>query len=143
MANILRSVLATGDGDLFNTIMATAPFTAVVVDSEHIIVRIFGEKLLPALGYSWPDELIGQPVETLVPPPLRKSHETWFNGWLNDPQDRPLRQAELMSVWTKQGGTTQVRITLGKLYLPDGEAIGEKYAGKPFRGGIAYVVTDI
>lgn len=117
--------------------------TIVVVDEQHIIALIEGGVLLDALGYAWPNDVIGKPVEIFLPPDKREAHKGWFDGWLTLPQERQLRDAQPMTVQRNGEGTIRVRISIKKLYLPDGEEVGKAYAGKPFRGGIAYVLTDL
>lgn len=143
MDNLLRSVLDPSDATLQAEIMSNSPTTAVIVDSEHTIVKIYGHRLLTALGYPWPDEVIGQKVEIFLPEAMRTSHYGWFDGWINNPQERPLREAQPMTVQRKDGTMTKVRISLAKFYVEDGARLGKDYAGKPFRGGVAYVVTDV
>jgi len=129
-----------GESDSLN-LVAGSPMTAVVVASDHSIVWVEGDTLLPALGYAWPDEVIGEPVEMFLPENMRESHKGWFDSWINSPQERPLREAQPMTVQHKDGTRLQVRISTRQLYLEDGERFGEKYAGKPFRAGIAYVIV--
>lgn len=122
--------------------MKNAPMTAVIVAQDHKIVKVLGGLLLDHLHYPWPKEIIGKDVELFVPEPMRARHRVWFDEWMADPKDRPLRDAEPMTVVRKDGTSAKVRIVLRKLYMEDGSAIAKEYAGKPFAGGIAYVVID-
>lgn len=119
-----------------------SPMTMVVVGEDHLIVAIEGNTLLDALGYAWPSDVIGHPVEIFLPDDKKASHQGWFNAWLSKPETRRLRDAQPMVVAKKDGGTATVRISIKKLYLPDGRDLGERYAGAPFRGGLAYVFVD-
>jgi hypothetical protein len=140
---LLRDLLDSSDSALLADLMRGSPMTAVVVHEDHTIVAIEGGNLLDALGYPWPTDLIGQKVEVLVPEDKREAHRGWFDGWLQDPQERPLRDAQPMIVQKHISGTVRVRISIKKLYLPDGMRLGPDYAGKPFRGGVAYVFVDV
>jgi PAS domain S-box-containing protein len=142
MDTLLRSLLDPTDASLKAEVMSHSPTTAVIVDMDHTIVKVLGDRLLPALGYSWPDEVIGQPVEIFLPDGMRESHRGWFDGWMNKPQERSLREAQPMTVQCKDGTTIRVRISLNQLYLENGERLDKSYAGKPFRGGVAYVIVD-
>jgi hypothetical protein len=116
--------------------------TMVVVNEDHTIVIVEGGNLLDALGYAWPDDVIGEPVEIFLPADKRESHKGWFNDWISHPQERPLRDAQPMTVQKNGEGTIRVRISIKKLYLSEGDRLGKKYAGGPFRGGVAYVFVD-
>jgi hypothetical protein len=143
MDRLLRSVLDPTDSALLAELMRGSPMTSVVVNEDHTIVAVEGGNLLEALGYAWPNDLIGQKVEIFLPSDKRDAHRGWFDGWIRDPQERPLREAQPMTVQRHGEGTIRVRISLKKIYLPDGERLGEQYAGKPFRGGVAYVFVDV
>jgi len=142
MDPLLKTLLEPYDTALRAEVMTHAPMTAVIVDQKHTIVKMLGDRLLKALGYAWPDEVIGQPVEIFVPEPMRANHKVWFDEWIKNPQERSLRDAQTMTVAKKDGTTTQVRISLRPLYIEDGAQIGKEYAGHPFKGGIAYIVAD-
>lgn len=141
MSNIL-SFLESSDAALHAEVMKNAPMTAVIVGQDHIIVKVLGDTLLSHLNYPWPNEIIGQPVEIFLPEHLRTSHQGWFDDWMEHPKDRPLREASTMTVARKDGSPAKVRIVLRKLYMEDGSKISKEYAGKPFVGGIAYVVVE-
>lgn len=139
MSNLLRDLVDPADNSLIAEMSRGAAITMVLVASDHTIVKIEGGELLEVLGYGWPDELEGQPVENLLPPDKRESHKGWFDDWINRPQERKLREAQPMTVWKKNGGTIKVRISIRKFYMKDGARLGERHAGKPFRGGVADV----
>lgn len=138
----ISSLIEPSDAVLHTEVMRNAPMTAVIVGRDHIIVKVLGDLLLPHLRYPWPNEIIGKPVEIFLPDSMREMHKTWFNEWMEHPQDRPLRDAAPMTVQRKDGGTAKVRIVLRKFYMEDGAKVSKEYAGKPFAGGIAYVVID-
>lgn len=142
MSSLLRSIVDPTDSALLADLMRGSPMTAVVVGEDHTIVAVEGGYLLAALGYAWPNDVIGQSVEIFLPEAMKNAHKTWFDEWMRMPQERPLREAQPMTVQRNGEGTIRVRISIKKLYLPDGEALGKAYAGKPFRGGIAYVFVD-
>lgn len=142
-SNLLRSIMDPTDSALLADLMRSSPMTAVVVHESHIIVAVEGGQLLDALGYAWPNEVIGQPVEIFLPANKREAHKGWFDGWIAHPQERALREAQPMTVQRKDTGTIRVRISTRKLYLPEGDDLGKAYAGKPFRGGVAYVFVDV
>ncbi len=141
--NLLRDLMDPADNALVAEMSRGAAITMVLVDADHTIVMVEGGELLEALGYYWPDEIIGQPVEIFLPPDKRESHKGWFDGWINHPQERKLREAQPMTVWKKGGGTIKVRISIRKFYMKDGARLGTEHAGRPFRGGVAYVFVDV
>lgn len=138
----IASLLEPSDTALHAEVMKNAPMTAVIVGKDHIIVKVLGDTLLNHLHYPWPDEVIGKPVEIFLPENMRDAHKGWFNEWMDHPKDRPLREASTMTVVRRDGTSAKVRIVLRKLYMEDGSKISKEYAGKPFAGGIAYVVVD-
>ncbi len=137
--SLLRELMDPADNALAAELAKGAAITMVLVGADHRIVAAEGGELLEALGYFWPDEVVGQPVEIFLPPDKREAHKGWFDGWLDKPQERKLREAQPMLVWKKDGGTIKVRISIRKLYMKDGARLGDAYAGKPFRGGVADV----
>lgn len=138
----LPSVIAANEASLREAIMNDAPVTAVVVAENHKIVKVFNEELLTALGYPWPDEVIGKPVEIFLPTDMHAQHVIWFDAWMRDPTARPLRNRLGMKAIRADGEPQSVSIILRKLYLEDGEIFGPDYAGKPFRGGVAHVMIE-
>jgi hypothetical protein len=141
VGTLLRDLLDPTDSALLADLARGSPMTFVVVNEDHKIVAIEGGQLMEALGYAWPTELIGQLVEIFLPADKRQSHKGWFDSWINQPVERPLREAQPMKVQRKDSGTIQVRISIKKLYMADGARLGQDHAGKPFRGGVAYVFT--
>lgn len=141
MASLLKDILDPTDSSLLADLARGSPMTFVVVNEDHTIVAIEGGNLIDALGYAWPTDLIGQPVEIFLPEEKRASHKGWFDSWIEQPVERPLREAQPMTVQKKGTGTIKVRISIKKLYLVDGSRLGQEHAGKPFRGGVAYVFT--
>lgn len=142
-SGFLRDLLDPTDSTLLAELMRGSPMTSVMVNEDHTIVAVEGGNLLDQLGYAWPNDIIGQPVEIFLPEDKRELHKGWFDGWMDQPVERPLRAAQPMTVQKKGAGTLSVRISIKKVYLPDGERLGKSYAGKPFRGGVAYVFVDI
>lgn len=138
----IAALLEPSDAALHSEVMRNAPMTAVIVGRDHIIVKVLGDILLSHLHYPWPNEVIGQPVEIFLPARVREQHKGWFDEWMARPVDRTLREAGTMTVKRKDGGDAKVRIVLRKLYMEDGGKISKELAGKPFTGGIAYVVVD-
>lgn len=139
--SLLKDILDPTDSALLADLARGSPMTFVVVDQNHIIVAIEGGQLMEALGYAWPTELVGKPVEIFLPPDKRESHKGWFDSWIERPAERALRDAQPMTVQKKEEGTIQVRISIKKLFLNDGSRLGASYAGKPFIGGVAYCFT--
>lgn len=138
----LPSVIAANEAALREMVMDAAPVTAVVVASDHTIVKVFNEELLTALGYPWPDEVVGKPVEIFLPAEMHDQHVKWFDAWMEDPTSRPLRNRLGMKAIRADGKPQNVSIILRKLYLEDGEIFGPAYAGKPFRGGVAHCMIE-
>lgn len=138
----LPSIIAANEASLREMVMSDAPVTAVIVAADHTIVKIFNEELLTALGYPWPDQILGKPVEIFLPAEMHDQHVKWFDAWMENPTAKPLRNRLGMKAHRADGEPQNVSIILRKLYLEDGDVFGESYAGKPFRGGVAHVMIE-
>jgi PAS domain S-box-containing protein len=80
-------VEALHEESFFRDLVEGAPDGVVVLSEGRIVyVNVRTEKLF---GYTR-DELLGQPVETLIPERLRGKHRDHRHAYLQDPRHRPM-----------------------------------------------------
>lgn len=84
------------DPELFRGIFDSTPDAVVVVDLEGTIV-LANAQCLPVFGYQ-PGELLGRPIEDLVPPRLRRGHPARRDGFVNGGERRPMGLLQLEAV---------------------------------------------
>ncbi len=105
----------------FRALLESAPDAIVIVDSKAsiIIVNAQTEKLF---GYSR-EELLGQPIELLVPKRFRSQHQVHRSGYLGRPKTRAMgSELELFGL-RKDGTEFPVEISLSPLETEEGVLI--------------------
>lgn len=102
----------------FRGLLESAPDPMVIVDSRgHItLLNSEAEKLF---GYAR-EELIGRPVEVLVPQPLRERHSGLVNGYTEQPRARPIKQGWGLQAQKKDGTLFPVEISLSPMTTDEG-----------------------
>ena len=94
-------------------LLGAAPDAMVVVDHRGVIVQA-NPRCERMLGYR-SGELVGQPVDTLVPIELRDLHRRYRAGYLADPTVREMGSGLQLSAQRKDGSRTPVEISLSPL----------------------------
>ncbi len=105
------------DTALYVKLLETAPDAMIVIDACGLIVftNTQGERVF---GYPR-DELIGSPVETLVPERLRASHRSHRSHYAKQPTARPMGDDMTLIAVTKQGREFPVEISLSPMQTGD------------------------
>jgi PAS domain S-box-containing protein len=95
-----------------------APDTIVVVDTAGSIVIANGlaEKMF---GYSR-EELIGRPIELLVPERFRGGHVGYRTNYFREPRTRPMGEGRELAGRRKDGTEFTVEISLSPLHTDEG-----------------------
>lgn len=115
-----------GDADLeqsslFERLYESLPDGVVLTNAEGKILRVNGqaEKLF---GYSR-EELVGHPVETLIPGRFRASHAGQRGAYHRDPHLRPMGAGLQLYAQRKDGSEFPVDIMLSPVETPDGPCV--------------------
>lgn len=95
--------------ELFESI----PEMVVVVDTAGLILYA-NDHCREIVGWD-PRELIGQPIETLIPDRLRRGHTSHRKGYTDDPRARPMGSGLLLTALHRTGSEVPVEIALSPL----------------------------
>lgn len=99
-------------------LLHSAPDAIVIVDRNGRIV------LANVQAQRWfqyaPDELIGQPIESLIPQNLRQRHTGHRAHYMHAPGTRPMGQGLSLCAQRKDGSVFPVEISLSPMETPDG-----------------------
>ncbi len=107
--------------ELFRTVFEAAPSSMLVVSKDGIITLVNAqtERL-----FGWPrDELVGQPIEVLIPRRSRAEHVALRTGFLASPEARAMGPGRDVAALRRDGRELPVEVTLTPLALPDGSAV--------------------
>ena len=102
----------------FQLVVESAPSGFVMVDQagRMVLVNSQTEKMF---GYTR-DELLGQPVEMLVPERFRKQHSQYRAGFLADPKARAMGMGRDLFAQRKDGSEFPVEIGLNPIKTSEG-----------------------
>ena len=106
------------DARFFRLITQASPAGMVITDAEGMIVLI-NSKAEEVFGYSH-DELIGQPVEVLIPRAHRGAHMSHRACYLAHPEPRPMAEGYDLFGQRKDGSQVAVDISLHPFPTDDG-----------------------
>jgi two-component system sensor kinase FixL len=98
---------------MFLDIADAAP-VGVLAICEHGIIRFVNPALCNIFGYA-EDELIGRPVETLLPEVTRSGHRTLRDGFFANPSSRGMGQGRNLFGQHAKGWQIAVEIGLGSI----------------------------
>lgn len=112
----------TGPADnLFEGLFRFSPDAVVVSDREGRILQT-NQQTERLFGYAT-DELIGQPIETLIPERFRSMHPAQRAGYTADPHTRPMGAGLELFGLRKDGTEFPVDIMLSSIDTPDGMVV--------------------
>ena len=103
---------------LFRGLLEAAPDGMVIVDRDGIITLV-NAQVEQMFGYQRA-ELVGEPVEILVPDRYTGMHMAFRNGYVSEPRSRPMGLAGDLHARRKDGSEFPVEVTLSPLETEDG-----------------------
>ncbi len=123
LASIVRGARATivsvtADEARFIGLLEAAPDAIVGVDRDGRIVLANAETER-TFGYRR-EELVGQPIEILVPEVVRGMHAKHRDEYLVDPRRRPMGAGSQLTARRKDGSEFPADISLSSIETPDG-----------------------
>jgi two-component system, NarL family, sensor histidine kinase DevS len=95
------------------TLFESIPEMVVVVDTAGKILYS-NENCTEIVGWT-PQELVGEPIETLIPSRLRDVHRTHRKGYTDGPKARPMGSGLLLTALHRSGREVPVEIALSPL----------------------------
>ena len=104
----------------FRVLVETAPTGIIIADAKGRIVEA-NAHTTRMLGYT-ADELVGRPVEILLPKALQAAHEKHREGYAANPHARPMGLGMDLFARRKDGTQFPVEISLGPL-VTEGEIL--------------------
>jgi PAS domain S-box-containing protein len=107
--------------DRFGELLEAVPDAMVIVDRQGRIVQVNGH-LERLFGYPRP-ELLGEPIEVLVPERFRERHLGFRNAYLAEPRVRPMGAGLELFGRRKDGKNFPVEISLSPLEAPEGRLV--------------------
>ena len=99
-------------------LLEAAPDPMVVVDSDGIIALI-NQQTEVLFGFAR-DELLGQPVEVLIPERYQGAHPAHRQTYLGNARFRPMGEQQLLFARRKDGSEFPVEISLGPVQTDEG-----------------------
>ncbi len=104
--------------DRFRVLVETAPTGIVIADDNGRIAEV-NAQTLRMFGYER-EEMIGGPIEMLLPERLRHSHQGHRTAYVNEPHARPMGVGIELFARRKDGTEFPVEISLGPLVTKHG-----------------------
>src|SRR5881397_1023954 len=117
----LASELQVGE-ERFRRVVEAAPSAMIMVNHEGQIT-LANQQAEKTFGYPR-EELLGRPIEMLVPERVRSSHQGFRHGYLSHPQARPMgaERRELFGQ-RKDGSEVAVEIGLSPIHTSNGPLV--------------------
>jgi PAS domain S-box-containing protein len=106
---------------LFQLVVESAPNAIVMVDAEGRIVLV-NSQTEKYFGYRR-DELLGEPVETLIPERLREQHPNYVRGFRTEHSARPMGLGRNLFGLRKDGSEFPVEVGLSPVETSQGVLI--------------------
>jgi PAS domain S-box-containing protein len=108
-------------GGLARSLLDAAPDATVIADASGIVV-FANAHIETTFGYT-PEELIGRPVETLIPERLRNGHAAHRSRFFASPSSRPMGAAFELFGLHRDGHEFPVEVSLSPLQTPAGTLV--------------------
>lgn len=105
----------------YAVVFEAAPDGIVIVD-EGGEIRDVNPQMVEMFGYER-EELVGEPIEILVPEPLREAHQEDREAYLDDPHARPMGIGMELSGRREDGSRFPVEISLSPMRTTTGRHV--------------------
>ena len=102
-------------------LLDAAPDPNIVIDQDGLILYVNG-RVKDVFGYE-PAELIGQPMEVLLPERFRNVHPGHRIGYFNSPSPRPMGSGLELYAQRKNGQEMPVEISLSPVTTAEGRLV--------------------
>jgi len=99
---------------IYKDIFEKAKEGMLLSDSKGLI-RNVNKSFVLMFGYTSVEELIGQPLEIVIPTKLKHQHKKQKEAYLNSPHGRPLKKGNPLSGMRKDGSVFPVEVSLSHL----------------------------
>jgi PAS domain S-box-containing protein len=107
-----------GDAERFRAIVESAPNAIVLIDPTRRI-SLVNRRTEELFGFGR-RELIGRPIETLIPQRYRAAHPSHVRGFLESPESRPMGSGRDLYGLRKDGTEVPVEIGLSPIETSEG-----------------------
>ena len=114
-------IIQTSDEALALGLLEAAPDAVVLVDDTGLILRI-NAQAEQLFGYDR-TELIGQPIEILVPQAVRPQHVQQRDGFIATPRTRPMGVGMELYALRRDGTLVPVEVSLSPMQTADGRIV--------------------
>lgn len=118
LANIIDITERKPAEERFRQVIEGAPYGMVMVDQDGMIVLV-NAQIEKSFGYSR-DELLGEPIEILVPERFRAHHPTYRDHFISNPSARPMGSGRDLYGLRKDSSEFPVEIGLNPLQTEQG-----------------------
>jgi diguanylate cyclase (GGDEF)-like protein/PAS domain S-box-containing protein len=115
---VLRSTTRDATSEVYRAAMESSPCATAVVDANGLITMV-NKETERLFGYS-EGELVGQPVEALVPENLRESHTAHRLEFGEAPSARPMGQRRDLMGQRRDGSLVPVEVGLNPIRTQEG-----------------------
>ena len=105
----------------FRLVLDAAPNAMIMVNNDGRII-LMNKRVESLFGYTR-DELIGQPVEILVPERFRSHHTEYRHGYFCDAKVRPMGAGRELFGRRKDGSEVPVEIGLSPVHTSEGPSV--------------------
>ena len=103
---------------MMQAILEAAPDAMITVDAAHVI-RLVNRQAEQLFGYGR-DELLGQPIELLVPEAVREVHREHTARYTESPSVRTMGVGRVLHAQRKDGSKVAVEVSLSPVETDDG-----------------------
>src|SRR3954471_14009843 len=113
--------MPNSDSDLFGQLVDSAPDALILVGQDGLI-RLVNRRAEELFGYER-SELLGQPIELLVPEHFRPAHAGHRQGYLSAPKRRPMGSELELCGRRRDGGQFPVEVSLSPIAAAEGTLV--------------------